>query len=260
MKTTALVTGASVGIGHAFARELATRGHDLVVVARDEVRLNELAALVRAKHAVNVEVMACDLTNDVELARVEARLRDDAAPIELLVNNAGFGSFGQFAELPVDLEARMIALNVTALLRLTHAALPGMITRGHGGILNVSSLAGFQPSARTVTYGATKAFVTSFTQGVHEEVLGTGVKVSASCPGFTRTEFQERAGAADMSLPNFVWQTPEQVASLSLDALDQNKAVFVPGALNKATRLIVDVLPGVVTRKATNVLSRRLKQ
>lgn len=259
MPSTALVTGASVGIGHAFAQELAARGHNLVVVARDEARLNDLAKSVAEQHSVNVEVMVADLTDEHALARVEERLRDDAMPIDVLVNNAGFGSFGHFADLDVDVEARMVALNVTALLRLTHAALPGMIARGAGGVLNVSSLAGFQPSARIATYGATKAFVTSFTQAVHEEVLGTGVKVSALCPGFTRTEFQERSGSTGVSLPDFVWQTPEHVAALALDALDRNKAVFIPGALNKVTGYVADALPGAMTRKVTNALSRRLK-
>ena len=258
-KPTALVTGASVGIGHAFARELAARGFGVVVVARDVERLKSLAALIEGSHDVAVEILAADLTDSEALAIVERRLADSTRPIEMLVNNAGFGSFGHFSDLDVDGEARMVELNVTALLRLTHAALPGMIARRSGSVLNVSSLAGFQPSARVATYGATKAFVTSFTQSIHEEVLGTGVKVSALCPGFTRTEFQDRSGAAGIRLPDFVWQTPEHVAALALDALDQNKAVFIPGVLNKVTGYIADALPGAFTRKATNLLSKRLK-
>jgi len=184
-KPVALVTGASAGIGEQLARQLAQRGHDLVLVARDRERLEALAKDVEAEFGAQCEVLSADLTVPAELATVEARARD----VDVLVNNAGFGSFGRFDQLDIDVESREINLNVLALVRLTHAAAGGMTQRGHGGILNVSSLAGHQPGPLNATYSATKAFVTSFTQAVHEELKGTGVAVTALCPGFTHTEF-----------------------------------------------------------------------
>jgi hypothetical protein len=195
----------------------------------------------------------------VQLARVEGRVADPTRPIATLVNNAGFGSFGPFHELELDTEIGMIELNVVALVRLTHAALGPMVERGSGAILNVSSLASFQPSPRIATYAATKAFVTSFTQAVHEEVRSSGVRVSAVCPGFTRTEFQQRSGATSDGMPDFVWQSADEVARGALDALDRNRAVWMPGALNTVTGWVSATLPDVVTRKTVDVLSRRFK-
>lgn len=260
MSPRALVTGASVGIGNAFARELARRGHELVVVARNAEQLAALAAQVEAEHGVACEVLPADLTDPDQLARVEQRVADPDRPITTLVNNAGFGSYGVFHELDVAGEAGMIELNVVALVRLTHAALGPMVQRGSGAVLNVSSMASFQPSPRIATYAATKAFVTSFTQAVHEEVRGTGVRVSAVCPGFTRTEFQVRSGATGEGMPDFVWQSADEVARGALDALDRNRAVWIPGALNTAMGWIADALPGVVTRKTVDAMARRFKQ
>ncbi len=251
-----LVTGASAGIGDAFARILATRAYNLVVVARDVARLDALAAELAGAQKTEVEVLGADLTEPAQLAAVEARLADPKRPIEILINNAGFGTMGRFHELDVDAETRMIQLNVLALTRLTHAALGPMVERGHGGILNVSSLASFQPTPTIGTYGATKAFVTSFTQSVHEDVRGTGVKVTCLCPGFTRTEFQARAGAEADKMPGFVWQSAEEVARAGLDGLDKNKAIVVPGALNKVTAGAVGVLPTTVSRKSAAVLAK----
>src|SRR5947209_13637318 len=218
----ALVTGASSGIGAAFARQLASEGTAVVAVARREDRLRELPG--------DVEVLAADLTDEAGLASVEARIaRGD---IDLLINNAGFGSMGLVAELPAERVADEVALDVVAVARLTRAALPSLVERGHGGILNVSSVVGFYPSARMATYGGSKAFVNSFTEAIAQETRRTGVRVAVLCPGLTRTEFQDVAGMGGMAnLPSFAWQTADEVARIALDGLAAGKVVIVPGAL-----------------------------
>jgi short-subunit dehydrogenase len=254
---TALVTGASSGIGEAFARILAERGNDLVLVARDQGRLEALAHELETAHGVHAEVLRADLTDPSELARVEARCRDRDAPIEILVNNAGFGTFGAFHTLDVDGEMREIQLNVTALVRLTHAAAVEMAARGRGGILNISSLAGFQPGPMNATYGATKAFVTSFTEAVHEELAGTGVAITVLCPGFTRTGFQETANAPAASVPGFMWQQADEVARAGLDALAKNRALAIPGPINKTLGAFTKVTPHAITRRLSGKVIKR---
>jgi short-subunit dehydrogenase len=254
---TALVTGASAGIGAAFAARLAARGDGVVLVARDEARLDALAADLSARHGVATEVLAADLTDSAQLATVEARLADRERPIDVLVNNAGFGTNGRFAELDRETESREVGLNVVALVRLTHAALGAMVERRSGAVLNVSSLAGFQPTPGNATYGATKAFVTSFTQSVHEELRGSGVKICVVCPGFTRTEFQANAGFDSSKVPGFLWQSAEEVASGALAALDHNRAVYVPGMLNRVTAGFVSVLPDAFTRRVAAFVVER---
>jgi short-subunit dehydrogenase len=258
-RSTALVTGASIGIGAEFARLLATRGHDLVLVARDQQRLEALAKELEEAHGASCEVQVADLTDAGQLASVEARCVDPERPIEILVNNAGFGSFGTFHELDIETETREIQLNVLALVRLTHAAARTMVPRGHGGILNVASLAGFQPGPQDATYSATKAFVISFSEAIHEELRATGVHVTVLCPGFTRTEFQQRAGAHTESLPSFAWQTPDQVARVGLDALDRNRALVVPGTLNRVVGTFASVSPHAVTRRVSSIVTRRMQ-
>jgi short-subunit dehydrogenase len=251
---TALVTGASAGIGAEFVSQLASRGNDVVLVARDAARLEALATELGARHRVQTEVLVADLTDSTQLATVEDRLTDRARPVEVLVNNAGFATNGRFSELDRDIETREVSLNVVALVRLTHAALGPMTERGSGGVLNVSSLAGGQPTPGNATYGATKAFVTSFTQSVREELRGTGVKVTVVCPGFTRTEFQARAGIDSSKVPGFLWQSAEEVAAGALAALEQNKAVYVPGTLNRMAAGLVSVLPDALTRRAAGLV------
>lgn len=252
----ALVTGASAGIGDAFARQLAARAYNLVVVARDVARLDALAKELAAQHRTEVEVIGADLTDAAQLAAVEQRVGSLDAPVDLLVNNAGFGTVGPVAEGDRDAASRMIALNVDALVRLTHAALPAMVARDRGGVINVASLAAFQPTADMATYGATKAFVLSFSQAVHEELRGTKVTVSCLCPGFTRTEFQERAGAEASNMPAFVWQSAEEVALAGLAGFDKGRAVVLPGLLNKATAGVVSVTPTSITRRVAALLAR----
>lgn len=256
---TALVTGASAGIGRAFALELARRGHDVVVVARDRDRLAELVEEVRALGRTG-EVLAADLVDPSGLATVEARLSDPARPIDLLVNNAGFATVGPFAESDPDAEEREIRLNVVAVSRLTRAVLPQLVERGAGGVINISSIAGFQPTPGNATYGATKAFVTSFSQAVHEELRGTGVRCLVVSPGFTRTEFQTRAGIDSSGVPEFMWQPPEVVVEHALRAYERGKATCVPGLMNGATAAFTQVMPHTVTRKIAAVIVDRTER
>jgi hypothetical protein len=231
-KPVALVTGASLGIGAQFCRILAERGNDLVLVARDAARLEALAKELEAKHGNRCEVLAADLTVTDELARVEAR----AGTVDTLINNAGFGSFGKFHELDLQNEDTQIRLNVLALVRLSHAAARGMVERGHGAILNVASLAGFQPIPTDATYAATKAFVLSLSEAVHEELKGTGVTMTAVCPGPVKTEFMEAAGieAAEDQVPGLFWMSADDVARAAVEAADKGKRAVVPGLLNRA--------------------------
>jgi hypothetical protein len=249
----ALITGASVGIGEQFARQLAERGHDVVLVARDQARLDALAKEIEGRNGVNAEVLPADLTDAAQLASVEARART----VDVLVNNAGFGTFGPLHSLDVDTEIREINLNVVALVRLTHAAAEAMVERGRGGILNVSSVAGYQPGPSNAVYSATKAFVTSFTQAVHEELKSAGVSVTVLCPGFTHTEFQERANAPASEVPAFLWQEAPEVARAGLDGLAKNRAVAIPGAANKALAGFSAVTPHAITRRVAAMVLKR---
>jgi uncharacterized protein len=253
----ALVTGASSGIGDSFARLLAERGYDLVLVARDAGRLEALAKDLEGSFGATAEVLPTDLTDPVQLATTEARCHDRSAPIELLVNNAGFGTFGSLHTLDLDTETREIQLNVVALVRLTHAAATEMFERRKGGILNVSSLAGFQPGPANATYSATKAFITSFTEAVHEELKGSGVNVTVLCPGFTRTGFQAVANVPAETIPGFVWQEADEVARAGLDALAKNRAVAIPGNLNKVLGNVSAVMPSAITRRLGAAVLKR---
>lgn len=253
----AVVTGASVGIGAAFAERLARDRHDLVVVARDRHRLEALAQRLHKKHGVNVDVLVADLTRPAELRQVEERVAAERR-LALLVNNAGFGTMGRFAALDPDREEDEIRLNVVALVRLTRAALPGMIARDHGAIINVSSLAAFQPAPFNATYGATKAFVNSFTEGLHEELRGSGVRVQALCPGFTRTEFQKRAGVDTSNVPAVAWMTPEAVVDASVAALQRGDVICIPGLINRAMAALVGTTPRSVIRRVSGTLARRM--
>jgi short-subunit dehydrogenase len=253
----AVVTGASSGIGRAFALALADRGHDLVVVARDTARLDALAKELGDAYGANAEVLTADLSDPVALAMVEARVADSDRPVDLVVNNAGFGTSGQFAELPIEREQQEIQLNVLALVRLTHAALGGMVERGRGGVINVASIAGYQPTPGNATYGATKAFVNSFSQAVHEELKGTGVKCMVLSPGFTRTEFQVRAGFDSSEVPGFLWQDAATVVQHALRAYDKGRASCLPGPLNQVTAGFSAVTPHAVTRRIASVVVSR---
>jgi short-subunit dehydrogenase len=255
----ALVTGASTGLGAVFATALARQQYDLTLVARSRERLETLAERLRQSHGIGVEVIVADLTQGSALRLVEERVAGDQA-LALLVNNAGFGTVGPFATLDPDREEAEIRLNVMAPVRLTRAALPGMIARGHGAIINVSSLSAFMPGSYHATYGATKAFLNSFTEALHEELRGTGVHVQALCPGFTATEFQQRAGIDVSTLPATVWMTPEAVVNASLAALQRRQVVCVPGRRNHLLALLLGAAPRRLVRRVTGVLAYRVLQ
>jgi short-subunit dehydrogenase len=255
--STALVTGASAGIGRAFAEGLAQRGHDVVLVARDGARLRELGDDLARRHDVEATSCPADLLTGAGLAAVEARLADAAHPVDVLVNNAGFGTFGRFAELDVDREVEEVELNVVALLRLTRAALGAMETRRSGAILNVASLAAYQPAPNSATYAATKAFVHSFTHAVHDEARGTGVHVMLVCPGYTHTEFHDRAGLGPTGLPEMAWLSPDHVVTAALRDLDRKRSVSIPGALNQAAAAFSSVAPAAVTRRLAGLVVKR---
>ncbi len=258
-KRLTLITGASLGIGRSFAEKLAARGDDLVLVARDATRLRALADRLTAEHGVRADVLSADLATSDGVKSVEAVLSDTARPVDLLVNNAGVGSYGKFAELPVNHEIDEIELNVVALARLSHAALPGMIERRRGGIINVSSMASFQPMPYNATYGATKAFVTSFSHALHDEARGTGVNVLVLCPGFTRTEFPAASGIDPSVLPGFVWLSADAVAESGINAFERGHAECVPGLANRLAGWFAAALPAVLTARFSGIVASRVE-
>ena len=236
---------------------LAASGSDLVVVARRRDRLEELAAELETSTGRAVETLVADLTDAGQLAVVEARLRDRDRPVDLLVNNAGVGGHGMFAELPVDDEERRIRLNVIAPVRLTSAALPGMIERGRGGIVNVSSVSGEQPVPYVATYSATKSYLTTFSEAVHEEVRRHGVVVVAVLPGFTRTEFHDRAGMDRRRLPGPRWMSSEEVVDGALDALARGRPDCVPGAAYRTVVVLARHAPRGLVRRVAGMVGRK---
>lgn len=242
---TALVTGASSGIGEQIARVLADRGCDLMLVARRGDRLATLAEELGGR--VQVDWLAADLASDDGVDLVEQRLAE--RPVELLVNNAGVGTGGTFHELPVDGEVNEVRLNVLALLRLTHAVLPGMVRAGHGGVVNVSSIAGNQPLQGFATYGATKAFVTSFTESVGFELRGTGVHVTVVKPGYTDTEMNTGSAPDPTSLQGrLLWLDAAQVARSAVDAVENGDLHCVPGTVWKVADAVTQSLPRAMVR------------
>ncbi|MFP5218153.1 MAG: SDR family NAD(P)-dependent oxidoreductase [Actinomycetes bacterium] len=248
---TALVTGATAGIGAAFARQLAARGWDLVLVARDEARLTATAASLRT----GVQVLPADLADDGGCARVEERC---AKGVEMLVNNAGLGTKGAFDEVSIDEEEHLLRVNVRAVLRLTHAALPPMLRSGSGSVLNVSSVAGFAPGTRSATYSASKAWVTNFSESLHLQYHGTGVKVMALCPGFTRTEFHSRAEMDVSGIPDRLWLDADDVVREALDDLAADKAVSVPGVQYKTIVAASRIVPSSVRAGVVRRVQKRM--
>ena len=246
----ALVTGASAGIGREFCEQLAARGHDLLVVARDGTRLEQVAAELGPRHGIGVEPLAADLSREEDMGRVAERI--SAVEPSLLVNNAGFGTTGSLASTDPERQAEMVRLHTLAPLRLTLAALPSLLRRSTGGVINVSSVAGFAVTPGSVTYSATKAFLTAWTEGLAAELRGSGVRVQALCPGFTHSEFHRRMGTRSGRAPGFMWLTARQVVSASLRALDRNgPTVCVPGWHYRAIVAALRLLPrGLVGRLA----------
>lgn len=250
--TRALVTGASSGIGREIALQLAADGTELVVVARDGDRLEQLAAEV----AVPCQVLVADLADQNELSYVEDRVRQRSEPIDLLVNNAGFGFQGPFHELDLEREAAVVDVNVVAVHRLAHVAATRMTHDRRGGILNVSSMSGFMATPKAATYSATKAFVTALSEAMHGELEPFGVHVTALCPGFTRTEFQERGSYEASGIPEFAWQDAADVATAGLAGIAANRTVVVPGVPNRIGASLIDVMPGSLRRFAVGKMLR----
>lgn len=241
---TALVTGATSGIGWEFARTLASRGHDICLVARDESRLEERADELR-RMRVEVEWISADLSERSGLAVVEDRLSDRKRPVEILVNNAGFGVPHAFVGGSIDDEQRMLDVLVTAVMRLSHAVLPVMVDRGTGAILNVSSVAGWITGG---TYSAAKAWVTVFSESLSIELAGTGVHVTAVCPGYTHTEFHQRAGMEMDAVPEWMWLDAQEVVDTALRDVRKGRPVSVAGGQYKALSLAAQYLPRPLVR------------
>jgi short-subunit dehydrogenase len=251
--TSALVTGASSGIGAELARLLGEAGVPTVLVARRGDRLREIA-----DRYVGFEVLEADLGTPEGQAVTAERIASDDRPIDLVVNNAGFGTSGVFHELDVDRLAGEVELNVKALTVLSHAALSAMVPRGRGFLMNVSSVASFQASPGLGVYAATKAYVTSLSEALHSEVKGAGVHVTALCPGLTKTEFQDHSNTTGLAsrIPDLAWTTVEQVASTGLRDVAANKTISVPGALYKVAVTSSDILPRSITRWVSGSITR----
>ncbi|MFC5721785.1 SDR family NAD(P)-dependent oxidoreductase [Streptomyces gamaensis] len=252
--TTVLITGATAGIGAAFARKLAADHHDLVLVARDKERLDQQAAELHDRHGVEVEVLRADLAEEAGIAAVEARLGDPERPVNLLVNNAGFGNKGRYLEVPLADELRMLKVHCEAVLRLTTAATRVMRERRRGAVVNVASVAAF--TARG-TYGASKAWVVQFTTGVAQDLAGSGVRLMALCPGFVRTEFHERAGMGTDNVPGWLWLDADKVVAAALKDLAQGKTLSVPDPRYKALTGLMRLAPRGVMQKASSSTGRK---
>lgn len=255
--TSALITGASSGIGEEIARLLGKSRIPMVVVARRGDRLEALATMYP-----NIEVIIADLTTEDGLSLVERRISDESkVAIDLVVNNAGFGSSGLVSDLDIDRLSDEIRLNVLALTRLSHVAVRTMLTRGRGFLLNVSSVASFQPNPGLAVYAATKAYVTSFTEALHEELRDTGVRVTALCPGLTHTEFQEVSNTTGLEskFPEFAWLHPRAVAKAGLDAVAKGEALAIPGALYKGLSALSSVMPRGASRRLSGYFATMRK-
>ena len=252
----ALITGATSGIGYHFARQLADEGYDLILVARTKQNLDSVAQELEDEFDVGCQVLRADLGRVVDCRRVENVLTDER--IDLLVNNAGFGLYeGDFIEHDLDAEDEMLMVNVRAVLRLTYAAVGPMIERGEGAVINVSSVASFAPDRKAPTYAASKAWVTSFTQGLREQLSGSGVQLLALTPGLVPTDFQQRAGV-EANVPSVFWLDPRDVVDTALKDLRSGRGISVPGIAYRAIRLAMQMTPRRVYLPLSGALTRRL--
>lgn len=246
---TALVTGASSGIGQAFARELAGRGADVVLVARSEEKLRALAEDLRQKYGIRAEVVAADLSEEGVGAEIKAEAERRGLTVDLLINNAGFATHGFFEELDPAQDRKQVAVDVTAVADMAHAFMPGMLARGDGAVVNVASLASFQPGPYMAVYAASKAFVLSFSVALSEEYRGRGVRVLAFAPGLTNTNFFEVAGdQGSFAGPR---RTPEQAAATALRALERGRSVAVDGWANALIAQASRVFPRALAARIT---------
>jgi short-subunit dehydrogenase len=248
-----VITGATAGIGAAFARLLASEGYSLVLVARDAGRLKSFAAELDT----STEVLSADLSTVEGCQAAEQRLADPGRPVDLLINNAGIGLPKSFLRNTIEDEERLIALNVRAVMRLTHAALPGMVERGRGGVINVSSVAGFGPVSPGHTYGATKAWVTNFSESLYPVMRAKGIRVMALCPGFVHTEFHASAGIDMSQIGELLWLEAPYVARVAMADLRKGKPVSTPSVQYKVLGGLVRHAPRPLFRALTGGFARR---
>jgi len=258
-ESTCLITGASSGIGEEFARQLAERGQGVFLVARREDRLRALAEELSAKHGVRAEFATADLADDADVAALPAKVAERGLAVEMLVNSAGFSTVGDVHANP-DRQVGMVKVNCEALVALTSAFLPEMVGRGRGVVIQVASMAAFQPIPSQAVYAATKAFVLSFNEAVHTELHGTGVTMTALCPGPVETEFVEAAGfkkTKDEMGPDFLWATAHDVAAAAIEGADKGKRVVIPGVGNRAIAIAAQHTPRSVLLRTVAPLWRR---
>jgi short-subunit dehydrogenase len=256
MKKIAVITGASSGIGREFANQLAIT-HDLVLIARNESALQDAQAELKEKFPDrSIQIMAKDLTNSTDLNSVYTFLSDEQN-LDLLINNAGFGTVGEFATNDILMEQQQIQLNISALVSLTHAALQSMKKQGRGGIVNVASIAAYLPAPYSAIYAATKAFVRSFTESIYEESKSYGIVVQSLCPGLTHSDFHQRAGIEKSDFPGFLWMESAEVVRDSIKALESKKAVCIPGGVNQTAVGITGFIPSGLTRKLAGMIMKK---
>jgi short-subunit dehydrogenase len=260
-RSVALVTGASSGIGEVFARQLAARGYDLILVARRREKLERLSAELAGNSGTRAEILAADLASDEGQKAVEEKI-GAAEGLELLVNNAGFGTMGEFTKVDVGVQDQMHRLHVLATMRLTHAALKGMVARGRGGVINVSSVAGFMTAPGSVSYCATKHWMNVFTEGLYLELKNSGspVKVQALCPGFTYSEFHDRIDYDRGSVPGIFWLKAEEVVADSLRGLDRGTLFVIPSWKYKLVVLAAKLLPAGLLRAMSVRRQKKFKR
>lgn len=256
MADTALITGASAGLGARFALALAASGHDVILTARRSDRLEELAATIRDRFGVCAHVIPADLATPGAVEGLMTDIAHADLSVNLLINNAGFGARGAFAAMDGAMQARMIDLNCRALVELCHAVLPGMVQMRSGGILNIASTAAFQPGPWMTVYYASKAFVLSFSEGLHEEVKDKGVRVAALCPGATKTEFADVADMTDSRLFKMFAGDPDKVVADGLAALKGNRAVKVSGAANAVMAGAIRFTPRGLARRLAAAMQK----
>jgi len=258
----AVITGASSGIGAEFARQLAERGYSQLLVARRGEIMNELASELMSKHGILVSVLPADLSKNDELLKVEKRIQE-IETLELLVNNAGYGISGMFYTSELGKQLNMIQVHVVASVRLSRAALPGMINRHRGGVINVASLAGLVPTTN-VTYSATKAYLIVFSQALQNELEGSGLKIQALCPGFTYSGFhdtEELKNFRRSQIPKLLWMKADAVVSESLRAFDRGKVLCIPGRVNRLTAALArNWITGPTVMRITNRVYKRRRR
>ncbi|WP_433711112.1 SDR family NAD(P)-dependent oxidoreductase [Nocardia sp. CA-084685] len=252
-----LITGASSGIGSAFARMLASSGHDLIGVARRTDRLDELAEQLQDA-GTNIEVLVADLQDDSDVRRVEDRLRSRAEPIQHLVNNAGVTDYTFFANSEIDRAVAQLTLHTAVPMRLMRALLPQLVEQGSGGVLNIASTAGLQASPGLAAYSASKAALITLSESVHHEVKPFGVRVSCLCPGYTRTELQDAAGVDASGLPRMSWMSADTVARIGWRGYQRGRAIIVPGTINRATTIAFRYAPRTISRHFIATIVRQV--